>query len=41
LKNERIIKILKKIKMQRIYIGNPDTFIKGLIEEIKDPKCSI
>ena len=24
-----------------IYIGNPNTFIKGLIKEIKDPKYSI
>ena len=24
-----------------IYIGEPDTFITGLIEEIKEPKCSI
>ena len=33
--------MLKKIKIKMIYIGEPDTFITGLIEEINDPKYSI
>ena len=34
-------KIKKNKNGDDIYIRNPDTFIKGLIEEIKDPKYSI